>query len=512
MNGKDFENLAPVMGQEELDGSGDILDVVDELKLHSPVNLSDDQDGLNGKEGPTAKDLQEIEEEILPELALDDFRTSDDSSLVAYFNFIRGNAKLLQPEDEIRLAKIMHGEAEGDPAEARRVLIESNLRLVIAIAKKYRNRGMDFEDLIQEGNLGLMKGVEGYEHEFRYRISTYVSWWIRQKILRAIADKAGTIRIPFHITAAKSMIKGAISHLAKNRGIINPSVQQITEYTGLSEDRIVRALEAPKDPIPLETPVGDDGEDCVGDFIPDTKIPGPSEALERVEDRNSILRLLHTLTPREEKVMMCRIGLCPELETFGRDGVAHTLDEVAFKPDIRLTRERIRQIEVKALRKLNAPPRRKRFEIDFGLADPEPPRVPTHWPPVKIITPEVSSGKITAKDNEVPGSKRFSLTKDAYKADEAAVFLSLHQRTVYRLVMGGTISATDNKPLRISREELVRILGLKFPTQEFRLLKPEEVAEQTGMAISSIYRLYREGKLLGVKLGDFTLRIFETGG
>jgi RNA polymerase primary sigma factor len=375
MNGEGLNSLVPGMGQEELEENGDSLEFSNGQGLSLGDILFAGQDDFDAEIGPTTKDLQAIEEETDLEFSFEDLPVSD-SPITAYFNFLRVHGNSILPrEEEVRMAMIMCGDAEGDPEEARQILIKSNLRLVISVAKKYLNRGLAFDDLIQEGNLGLMKSLERFDYKAGYKVSTYASWWIRQSITRALYDKVRTIRIPVHLTEARNRIRRATGYLIKDRGIKNPSLDQIADYAGLTVEKLVRALDVPREPVSLETPVGEEAINHLGDFIEDTKIKWPDEVLESIEDRREILNILHTLTPREEKIVMCRIGLCPEIETFGEDGVEHTLEEVGAKHDFRVSRERIRQIEKKAFVKLQHPLRKKRLEVNLGLADPEPSKV-----------------------------------------------------------------------------------------------------------------------------------------
>jgi RNA polymerase sigma factor (sigma-70 family) len=398
MNGKGLENLVPGMGQDGLEENGDLLEISDEHELSLSDNLFTGQNDFDEETGPTAEDLRAIEEGNDVDLLIEDLPASD-SSITAYFNLLRAHDfRLLSREEEVQLAKIICGDAEGDPEEARRTLIESNLRLVISIAKKYLNRGMTFDDLIQEGNLGLMKSFETFDYKMGFRVSTHASWWIRQTISRAIYDKVRTIRIPVHLTEARNKIRRATGYLIKDKGIKNPSLDQIADYAGLSVEKLVRALDAPREPISLETPVGEEEINCFGDFLEDTKIKRPDEVLEGNEDRREILDVLHTLTPREEKILMCRIGLCPEIATFGKDGVEHTLEEVGAKHDFRVSRERIRQIEKKAFIKLQHPSRKKRLEVSLGFVDPEPLQQ-NRMGEYQLQRQEGEVGKATKKDD-----------------------------------------------------------------------------------------------------------------
>jgi RNA polymerase primary sigma factor len=373
MNGKDFEGLVPGVGQGELEENGDLFEIIDDQELFLGDSLFIGQNDFDAEIGPTAEDLQAIEDEIDSEFSFENLPVSD-SPITAYFNLLRvHDFRLLSHEEEVHLAKIMKGDAKGDPEKARQTLIESNLRLVISIAKKYLNRGMAFDDLIQEGNLGLMKSFEKFDYGMGFRVSTQASWWIRQSISRALYDKVRTIRIPVHLTEARNRIGRATRYLKKDKGIKDPSLDQIADYAGLTVEKLVRAMDVPREPVSLETPVGEDANNCLGDFVEDTKIKRPDEVLESNEDRREILNVLHTLTPREEKILMCRIGLCPEIETFGNDGVEHTLEEVGAKHDFNVSRERIRQIEKKAFMKLQQPLRKKRLEVNLGIVDPEPP-------------------------------------------------------------------------------------------------------------------------------------------
>ena len=284
---------------------------------------------------------RELFEQALSDIGLDD-------PVKMYLKDI-GRVPLLSADEEVELARLMQ---EGDEYSKKK-LSEANLRLVVSIAKRYVGRGMLFLDLIQEGNLGLMKAVEKFDYSKGYKFSTYATWWIRQSITRAIADQARTIRIPVHMVETINKLTRVQRILLQELGR-EPLPSEIAEKMGVTEERVHEILKIAQDPVSLETPIGEEEDSHLGDFIEDEKTITPSDSVAFTMLKDQLLRVLDTLTPREEKVLRLRYGI--------DDGKPRTLEEVG--KEFNVTRERIRQIEAKALRKLRHPSRSKRLK-DF---------------------------------------------------------------------------------------------------------------------------------------------------
>ncbi len=305
-----------------------------------------DEDAL-----PELEELEEIEEVTEEEMneteAMADTFSTDDPVRM-YLKEI-GKVPLLTPEEEQDLARRM---AEGDE-EAKRRMAEANLRLVVSIAKRYVGRGMLFLDLIQEGNLGLIKAVEKFDYTKGYKFSTYATWWIRQAITRAIADQARTIRIPVHMVETINKVIRVSRQLLQELGH-DPSAEEIAAEMNMPVDKVRDILKIAQEPVSLETPIGEEEDSHLGDFIPDEDASEPSEAASFSLLKEQLMEVLDTLTPREKKVLELRFGIV--------DGRTRTLEEVG--KEFNVTRERIRQIEAKALRKLRHPSRSKKLR-DF---------------------------------------------------------------------------------------------------------------------------------------------------
>jgi len=352
----------------------DVNKILDSFNLET-VHLPDIYDEL------WAKGVEIIPEETLPEdlnligdeVVLEDVEITADETLdtdfesdfesgmtkgIAVDDPVRmylkeiGKVPLLTAEEEVELAKKMaEGGEEGE--EAKKRLCEANLRLVVSIAKRYVGRGMLFLDLIQEGNLGLIKAVDKFDYTKGYKFSTYATWWIRQAITRSIADQARTIRIPVHMVETINKLIRVSRQLLQELGR-EPSPEEIADEMGLSVDKVREIQKVAQEPVSLETPIGEEEDSHLGDFIPDEDVPQPVEAAAFSMLKEQLVEVLDTLTDREQKVLKLRFGL--------EDGRARTLEEVG--KEFEVTRERIRQIEAKALRKLKHPTKSKRLK-DF---------------------------------------------------------------------------------------------------------------------------------------------------
>ena len=296
--------------------------------------------------GVTIEEAPSLDEK----LALDTLDSATDDSVKMYLKDI-GQVPLLTSEEEKDLAERM---SKGDE-EAKKRLSEANLRLVVSIAKRYVGRGMQFLDLIQEGNLGLMKAVDKFDHTKGFKFSTYATWWIRQSITRAIADQARTIRIPVHMVETINKTGRVVRQLMQTLGR-EPTPAEIAEEMGVPEEKVIEIQKIAQDPVSLETPIGEEEDSHLGDFIEDNSAASPAEKAESRMLREQLLQVLDTLTPRENEVLLMRYGL--------RDGRPKTLEEVG--KEFNVTRERIRQIEAKALRKLRHPNRTKRLRDYIG--------------------------------------------------------------------------------------------------------------------------------------------------
>ena len=379
--------------------SGELMETLDDLNLESEqmdqvydslealnIDISTDEDILPdlADEEPAAEEIAEVEEEELvdPNSLVNSF--SIDDPVRMYLKEI-GKVPLLNPDEEIVLAQAMSAGAEAkarldeleeqrkngetpeispeEEAQLRKVyqkgesskqkLAEANLRLVVSIAKRYVGRGMLFLDLIQEGNLGLIKAVEKFDYTKGYKFSTYATWWIRQAITRAIADQARTIRIPVHMVETINKVIRVSRQLLQELGH-DPSPNEIAAEMGMPVEKVREILKIAQEPVSLETPIGEEEDSHLGDFIPDEGASEPSEAASFTLLKEQLMDVLSTLTPREEKVLKLRFGI--------EDGRTRTLEEVG--KEFNVTRERIRQIEAKALRKLRHPSRSKKLK-DF---------------------------------------------------------------------------------------------------------------------------------------------------
>lgn len=338
----------------------EITDALEELDfdVEKVDKLYDTLEGLNIEIIEDFEPTIDLDLEVIPQEGTEETEKTEvvaavegvniDDPVKVYLKEI-GRVPLLSGEEEIDLATKM---AQGD-SEARKRLSEANLRLVVSIAKRYVGRGMQFLDLIQEGNLGLIKAVEKFDHTKGFKFSTYATWWIRQAITRAIADQARTIRIPVHMVETINKVKKVSNQLLHKNGH-EPTAEEIAKELDMPVEKVREIMQVAQEPVSLETPIGEEEDSHLGDFIPDDDAPAPAEAASHTLLKEQLGDVLQTLTPREEKVLRLRFGL--------EDGRSRTLEEVG--KEFNVTRERIRQIEAKALRKLRHPSRSKKLK-DF---------------------------------------------------------------------------------------------------------------------------------------------------
>ena len=332
-----YEELAKELENTNPDQIDKVFDAFEEMG----VNINDDFE-----DEPDIDDLKEVEDLKLDEITETSYEgISVDDPVRMYLREI-GKIPLLSYDKELELAKRI---LEGDE-EAKQELAEANLRLVVSIAKKYVGRGMLFLDLIQEGNMGLIKAVEKFDYTKGFKFSTYATWWIRQAITRAIADQARTIRIPVHMVETINRLIRTSRHLLQQLGR-EPTPEEIAKEMDMSVEKVMEIQKIAQDPVSLETPIGEEDDSHLGDFIQDEDSPAPQDAASYTLLREQLEEVMKTLTPREAKVLRLRFGL--------DDGKARTLEEVG--KEFEVTRERIRQIEAKALRKLRHPSRSKKL-------------------------------------------------------------------------------------------------------------------------------------------------------
>lgn len=315
-----------------------VFDAFEELNVDLKEDLDDEE--------PDLEDLEEVEDIKIEEINLSTLEgVSTDDPVRMYLREI-GRIPLLSYEEELEIAeKVLEGDEE-----AKQRLAESNLRLVVSIAKKYVGRGMLFLDLIQEGNMGLIKAVDKFDYKKGFKFSTYATWWIRQAITRAIADQARTIRIPVHMVETINKLIRTSRHLLQKLGR-EPSPEEIAEELEMPVEKVMEIQKIAQDPVSLETPIGEEDDSHLGDFIQDEDSPAPHDSAAYTLLKEQLEEVMNTLTPREAKVLKLRFGL--------EDGKARTLEEVGR--EFAVTRERIRQIEAKALRKLRHPSRSKKL-------------------------------------------------------------------------------------------------------------------------------------------------------
>ena len=338
-----YGDLATELDDINADQIDKVFDAFEEMGLDL---IQDDMD-----EEPDIEDLKEVEELKLDEITETSYEGINVDDPVRMYLREIGRIPLLTFDEELDLAKRI---LENDE-EARKKLAESNLRLVVSIAKKYVGRGMLFLDLIQEGNMGLIKAVEKFDYTKGFKFSTYATWWIRQAITRAIADQARTIRIPVHMVETINKLIRTSRHLLQQMGR-EPTPEEIAQEMEIPVEKVMEIQKIAQDPVSLETPIGEEDDSHLGDFIQDDDSPEPHDAASYTLLKEQLEEVMNTLTPREAKVLKLRFGL--------EDGKARTLEEVGKEFDV--TRERIRQIEAKALRKLRHPSRSKKLRDYMG--------------------------------------------------------------------------------------------------------------------------------------------------
>ena len=357
----DKEKISNIIAEAKQNGKMTYSDLATKLNDVNPEKMDEvfdefEKDGIDllpddFEEEPDIEDLKEVEELKLDEITDTSFEgISVDDPVRMYLREI-GKIPLLTFDEELDLAKRI---LEGDE-EAKQKLAESNLRLVVSIAKKYVGRGMLFLDLIQEGNMGLIKAVEKFDYTKGFKFSTYATWWIRQAITRAIADQARTIRIPVHMVETINKLIRTSRNLLQQMGR-EPTPEEIAKEMEIPVEKVIEIQKIAQDPVSLETPIGEEEDSHLGDFIQDEDSPAPHDAASYTLLKEQLEEVMNTLTPREAKVLKLRFGL--------EDGKSRTLEEVG--KEFNVTRERIRQIEAKALRKLRHPSRSKKLRDYMG--------------------------------------------------------------------------------------------------------------------------------------------------
>ena len=336
-----YGELASELDNANTDQIDKVFDAFEDMGVNV---LKDDDLDLDEPDIEELEAMEDINVEDIDLASMDGINIDDPVRM--YLREI-GRIPLLSYDEELELAKKV---LEGDE-EAKQKLAESNLRLVVSIAKKYVGRGMLFLDLIQEGNMGLIKAVEKFDYTKGYKFSTYATWWIRQAITRAIADQARTIRIPVHMVETINKLIRTSRHLLQQLGR-EPTPEEIAKEMDMPVEKVMEIQKIAQDPVSLETPIGEEDDSHLGDFIPDDESPAPQDSAAYTLLKEQLEEVMQTLTPREAKVLKLRFGL--------EDGKARTLEEVGR--EFKVTRERIRQIEAKALRKLRHPSRSKRLK------------------------------------------------------------------------------------------------------------------------------------------------------